>query len=119
MKVTIIVEGNGLDLDPIRDVMELVAFEKERYLSEWVDIPEEIRPPKLTVELVDIEIDLTQTVLESVRQCTQDSLNQNPIVAYLYNKIRAFDIPMQNIVGLLIHPNRFEIILEINHGNEL
>ena len=116
MRLTIIVEGNGLDLDPIRDVMELVAFEKERHLSEWIDFPEEIRPPKLAIELVDIEIDLTQTILESVRECTRNSLNRNPIVAYLYNKIQEFNIPMQNVVGILIHPNRFEIILEIDHG---
>ena len=33
MKLTVIVEGQGLDLEPLADILETVAVEKERLMS--------------------------------------------------------------------------------------
>lgn len=112
MRVTVIIEGSGLDLSPIQDLMELIALEKERYLSEWIDNPQEVIPPLVVQGADDIEIDLSQSILNAVREMNQTNINQNPVVTYLYNKITGFQIPFQNIVGILIRPNRFELILE-------
>lgn len=116
MKLTVIVEGQGLDLEPLADILESVALEKERLLSAWLDIPLEMVPNKVHAEISDTEMLITESVTKAVRSMALLNPLHRPIVDYIRNKIIAFKMPLECLVGLQFEDNIIKLTFEMNHG---
>ena len=114
MKLTVIVEGQGLDLEPLADILETVAVEKERLMSAWLDIPLEMIPPKVQAEIHDTEVLMMESVLIAVKMMGLTNKPHLPIIQYIRSKIEAFKIPIDALIGLTIDETKIELILEIN-----
>ena len=116
MRLTVIVEGQGLDLEPLADILESVAIEKERLLSAWLDIPLEMVPNKVHAEINDAEMLITEAVTKAVRSMAILNPAHRPIVEYIRNKLIAFKMPLECLVGLQFEDTIIKLTLEMHHG---
>lgn len=116
MRLTVIVEGKGLDLEPLADILESVAIEKERLLSAWLDIPLEMVPDKVHAEINDVEMLILESVTSAVRSMAILNSAHRPIVEYIRNKLIAFKMPIECLIGLQFEETKIKLTLEMNHG---
>ena len=116
MRLSIIVEGEGLDLEPLAEILETVAVEKERVLAAWLDVPLDMVPAKVSRQLEQVSEKFTNELYLQVRGWGTWKPEHAPVIQYIRNKMIAFNIPIEALVGLTIEANKIKLILEVYNG---